>query len=139
MDNIRYPLGAGQRVGDHRPMALRHVALETHQCHAVLRYQSTQLAKRPLAAAVAMFWRYVRIQLMVFIFGCVGPIFWGIYFATQPDPTMKWAYWAGLFITAGDVLIALALTGASDPFSSTAPTFSTDSGPSSRDYSPSSD
>jgi hypothetical protein len=31
------------------------------------------------------------------------------------DPSMKWAYWAGLFITAGDVLIALALTNASDP------------------------
>jgi hypothetical protein len=38
----------------------------------------------------------------------------GIYFATQPDPTTKWAYWAGLLITA-DVLIALALTSASDP------------------------
>ena len=58
-------------------------------------------------------WRYVRIQLMVFVFGCVGPIFLGLYFATQPDPAMKWAYWAGLFITAADVLIALALTNAS--------------------------
>jgi hypothetical protein len=64
---------------------------------------------------VATFWRYVRIQLVVFVFGCVGPIFLGIYFATQPEPTMKWAYWAGLFITAADVLIALALTNASDP------------------------
>jgi hypothetical protein len=64
---------------------------------------------------VATFWRYVKIQLVVFVFGCVGPIFLGIYFATQPEPTMKWAYWAGLFITAADVLIALALTNASDP------------------------
>lgn len=64
---------------------------------------------------VATFWRYVKIQLTVFVFGCVGPIFLGIYFATQPDPTMKWAYWAGLFITTADVLIALALTSASDP------------------------
>jgi hypothetical protein len=124
---------------------------------------------------MATFWRYVRIQLMVFIFGCVGPIFLGIYFATQPDPTMKWAYWAGLFITAADVLIALALTSASDPnkapadvrvalavakrmqsgsshtsdqssssstydpFSSTAFSFSTDSGSSSSDYSSSND
>jgi hypothetical protein len=64
---------------------------------------------------VATFWRYVRIQLVVFVFGCVGPIFLGIYFATQPDPAMKWAYWAGLFITAADVLIALGLTNASDP------------------------
>jgi hypothetical protein len=63
----------------------------------------------------ATFWRYVRIQLMMFVFGIVGPIFLVLYFATQPDPSMKWAYWAGLFVTAGDVLIALALTSASDP------------------------
>jgi len=116
---------------------------------------------------VATFWRYVKIQLMMFVFGCVGPIFLIIYFATQPDPSMKWAYWAGLFITTADVLIALALTNASDPnkapakvtkrlrsggshssdsssstydpFSSTAFTFSTDSGSSSNDYSSSSD
>jgi len=61
---------------------------------------------------MATFWRYVRIQLMMFVFGIVGPIFLIIYFATQPDPTVKWAYWAGLFITAADVLIALALTSA---------------------------
>ena len=61
------------------------------------------------------FWRYVRIQLVIFVLGCVGPIFLGVYFATQPDPAMKWAYWAGLFITAADVLIALALTNASSP------------------------
>jgi len=61
------------------------------------------------------FKRYVKIQLMVFVFGCVGPIFLIIFFATQPDPTMKWAYWTGLFITAADVLIALALTDASSP------------------------
>jgi hypothetical protein len=59
------------------------------------------------------FWRYVRIQLMMFVFGIVGPIFLVLYFTTQPDPAMKWAYWAGLFITAADVLIALALTAAS--------------------------
>jgi hypothetical protein len=64
---------------------------------------------------VATFWRYIKIQLTVFVFGCVGPIFLGIYFATQPDPAMKWAYWAGLFITAADVLIALGLTKSSDP------------------------
>jgi hypothetical protein len=64
---------------------------------------------------VATFWRYVKIQLMMFVFGIVGPIFLIIFFATQPDPTMKWAYWAGLFITAADVLIAIALTKASDP------------------------
>jgi len=68
---------------------------------------------------VATFWRYVRIQLMMFVFGIVGPIFLILYFAMQPDPTMKWAYWAGLFVTAADVLIALALTKGSD--SKTAP------------------
>lgn len=61
---------------------------------------------------MSTFWRYVRIQLMMFVFGIVGPIFLVLYFATQPDPSMKWAYWAGLFITAADVLIALALTSA---------------------------
>jgi hypothetical protein len=64
---------------------------------------------------VATFWRYVKIQLMMFVFGIVGPIFLIIFFASQPDPSMKWAYWAGLFITAADVLIAIALTKASDP------------------------
>jgi hypothetical protein len=63
-------------------------------------------------SAMATVWQYVRIQLMMFVFGIVGPIFLIIYFATQPDPTVKWAYWAGLFITAADVLIALALTSA---------------------------
>jgi hypothetical protein len=64
---------------------------------------------------VATFWRYVKIQLGVFVCGIVGPIFLAIYFGTQPDPSMRWAYWAGLFITTADVLIALALTNASDP------------------------
>jgi hypothetical protein len=61
---------------------------------------------------MATFWRYVRIQLMMLVFGIVGPIFLIIYFATQPDPTVKWAYWAGLFITAVDALIALGLASA---------------------------
>jgi hypothetical protein len=64
---------------------------------------------------MSTFWRYVRIQLMIFVFGCLGPIFLVIYFSTQPDPSTKFFYWAGLFITAADVLIALALTKASDP------------------------
>src|SRR3954453_15256043 len=63
--------------------------------------------------SVATFWRYVRIQLMMFVFGIVGPIFLVLYFATQPNTDMKWAYWAGLLVTAADVLIALALTNAS--------------------------
>jgi hypothetical protein len=47
---------------------------------------------------------------MTFVFGIVGPIFLIGYFAAQPDPTLKWMYWWGLFITAADVLIALGLT-----------------------------
>ena len=58
------------------------------------------------------FKRYLFFQAMMLVFGCVGPIFLILYFTTQPDPSMKWAYWAGLFITAADVLIALALTNA---------------------------
>jgi hypothetical protein len=61
---------------------------------------------------MATFKRYLVIQAMMFVFGIVGPIFLVIFFASQPDPTLKWAYWAGLFITAADVLIALALTSA---------------------------
>jgi len=63
---------------------------------------------------MATFWRYVRIQLFVFLCGIVGPIFLGVYFASQPEPTLKWMYWTGLFITAADVLIALRLTAAAD-------------------------
>jgi len=64
---------------------------------------------------MSRFKRYVRIQLMTFAFGAVGPIFLIIFFAAQPDPTIKWMYWWGLFVTAADVLIALALTGDSAP------------------------
>lgn len=56
------------------------------------------------------FWVYVRIQATVFVFGIIGPIFLIVYFATQPDPTMKWMYYIGLVITAVDVLVALQLT-----------------------------
>jgi hypothetical protein len=79
--------------------------------------QAKQSSSAPAryAAAVATLWRYVKIQAAVFVCGIVGPIFLAIYFGTQPEPSMKWAYWAGLFITTADVLIALALTNASDP------------------------
>jgi hypothetical protein len=61
---------------------------------------------------VETFWRYIRVQAFVFVCGIVGPIFLIVFFAAQPDPTIKWMYWAGLFITALDVLIALGLTSA---------------------------
>jgi hypothetical protein len=61
---------------------------------------------------VQTFWRYLRVQAFVFVCGIVGPIFLIAYFASQPDPTLKWMYWAGLFVTAIDVLIALGITSA---------------------------
>jgi hypothetical protein len=62
---------------------------------------------------LSTFRRYVWIQLTVFTLGIVGPIFLITFFASQPDPNMKWAYWFGLFITYADIMIALALTKAS--------------------------
>jgi hypothetical protein len=63
---------------------------------------------------VSTFWRYLRVQAFVLLCGCVGPIFLVVYFAAQPDPTLKWMYWVGLFITGADVLIALFVTDAAD-------------------------
>lgn len=54
--------------------------------------------------------RYLVFQGMLFVFGIVGPIFLVVFFAAQPDPTMKWMYYTGLIITAVDILIALGLT-----------------------------
>ena len=62
---------------------------------------------------MSTFRRYLAIQGMTFVVGIVGPIFLIIFFAVQPDPTVKWMYWAGLFITTADVLIALAITESS--------------------------
>ncbi len=56
------------------------------------------------------FWVYLRVQAMCFVFGIVGPIFLIVYFAAQPDPTLKWMYYAGLVITAVDVLVALRIS-----------------------------
>lgn len=55
-------------------------------------------------------WNYVRIQLFILLCGIVGPIFLVIYFVNGADPMLKWMLWVGLFITAGDVLAALAIT-----------------------------
>nr|WP_090279251.1 SHOCT domain-containing protein [Mycolicibacterium komanii]CRL75091.1 membrane protein [Mycolicibacterium komanii] len=57
-----------------------------------------------------MLWRYIKVQAFVLLCGIVGPIFLVIYFASGADPMMKWMFWAGLLITAADVLIALAIT-----------------------------
>jgi hypothetical protein len=59
---------------------------------------------------MSTFLLYLRVQLMVFVCGIVGPIFLTVYFAAQPDPTLKWMYFAGLVITGIDVLVALVIT-----------------------------
>jgi pyruvate/2-oxoglutarate dehydrogenase complex dihydrolipoamide acyltransferase (E2) component len=57
-----------------------------------------------------MFARYLKSQLMVLLCGgLVGPIFLIVYFATGQSGLLKWMFFVGLFITAADVLIALAL------------------------------
>src|ERR1700755_212140 len=60
---------------------------------------------------MSTFWRYVRIQLFVLLCGIVGPIFLVIYFASGGMAEMKWMFYAGVLITALDVLIALGITG----------------------------
>lgn len=62
---------------------------------------------------MSVFQRYLLIQGMTLVCGIVGPIFLIVYFAAQPDPTLKWMFWAGWVITTADVLIALAITEAS--------------------------
>lgn len=58
-----------------------------------------------------MLWRYVKAQFMVLLCGgLVGPIFLVAYFATGRYGLLKWMFYVGLFITAADVFIALALT-----------------------------
>jgi len=64
---------------------------------------------------VETFKRYLMFQAMTFVFGIVGPIFLIGYFASQPDPTVRWMYWWGLFITFFDILIALNLTAGTVP------------------------
>jgi len=69
---------------------------------------------RYCALEMETFKRYLLIQAIIFVFGIVGPIFLIMFFASPRDPELRWAYWAGLFITTADILIALALTAASD-------------------------
>jgi hypothetical protein len=60
-----------------------------------------------------MFTRYLKAQGMVLLCGgLVGPIFLAVYFALGPmaRPYLNWMFWVGLFVTAVDVLAALALT-----------------------------
>jgi hypothetical protein len=64
------------------------------------------------ALEMETFKRYLFFQAMMFVFGIVGPIFLILFFASPPDPDLRWAYWSGLFITTADILIALLLAGA---------------------------
>ena len=58
-----------------------------------------------------MFMRYLKAQGFVMLCGgLVGPIFLATFFGFGREPILKWMFWVGLFITAADVLIALALT-----------------------------
>ena len=59
---------------------------------------------------MSTFLLYLRVQVMALVCGIVGPIFLAVYFAAQPDPTLKWMYFAGLVITGIDVLVALVIT-----------------------------
>ncbi len=55
--------------------------------------------------------RYIKMQLLVLLCGgLVGPIFLVVYFTLGLDNLLSWMFYAGLFITVLDVLIALALT-----------------------------
>jgi hypothetical protein len=59
-----------------------------------------------------VFKRYLKAQFMVLLCGgLVGPIFLIVYFAlgSMATPQLQWMFWAGLFVTAADVLAALAL------------------------------
>jgi hypothetical protein len=60
---------------------------------------------------MSTFWRYVKIQAFVLLCGIVGPIFLAIYFVAGADPMLQWMLWAGLLITAADMVIALTITG----------------------------
>ena len=57
--------------------------------------------------------RYLKAQLMVLLCGgLVGPIFLAVHFAlgAMARPYLNWMFWTGLFVTAADLLVALALT-----------------------------
>ena len=59
---------------------------------------------------MSTFKRYVVIQAMTFVIRHCRADISDRLLCGQPDPTLKWMYWWGLFITAADVLIALGLT-----------------------------
>jgi membrane protein implicated in regulation of membrane protease activity len=58
------------------------------------------------------FRRYLVIQGITLVCGIVGPIFLFVFFGAGALPELKWMYFAGLIITAVDVLAALLITDA---------------------------
>jgi hypothetical protein len=57
-----------------------------------------------------MLLRFLKAQGLVLICGgLVGPIFLVAYFVLGQSPLMRWMFWWGLLLTAGNVLAALAL------------------------------
>lgn len=61
---------------------------------------------------VSTFRRYLVVQLFVFVCGIVGPMFLIMFFASAPNPQLRWAFWWGLIITYIDIMIALGITAA---------------------------
>ena len=60
-----------------------------------------------------MFWRYLKLQLFMLVCGVIGPIYLIGYFTfvSQADRhSFLWMFWAGLAVTALDVLIPLGIT-----------------------------
>jgi hypothetical protein len=94
-----------QRAVDGR-LKVDVVAAGSHRCAVDIGHE------RYSALEMETFKRYLFFQAMMFVFGIVGPIFLIMFFASQPDPALRWAYWWGLCITTGDILIALWLAGA---------------------------
>jgi hypothetical protein len=67
--------------------------------------------------------RYLKFQLLVLLCGgLVGPAFVIVYFATGQSSLLQWMFFVGLFITALDVLIALALANYSAKSAATSAT-----------------
>lgn len=98
----------GQRTGDGRS-SVDVVATGPHRRAVNIGHP------RYSAPEMETFKRYLMFQAMTFIFGIVGPIFLILFFASPRDPSLRWAYWWGLFITVADILIALWLAGSASP------------------------
>lgn len=58
------------------------------------------------------FRRYLVIQGITLVCGIVGPIFLFVFFGAGSLPELKWMYFAGLIITAVDIVAALLITDA---------------------------